>query len=113
MDWILQEFPKDLNGDVLRRMQSVGDDLSKPREIDFEHIFEKKEDAELFAESVRNAGYQKVIVRFSTELSKWDVQVKIFMIPMYDEITKTELTLHELAQKNHGRADGWGCFKID
>jgi hypothetical protein len=29
------EFPKDENGDVLRRMQADGDDLSKARDIDF------------------------------------------------------------------------------
>jgi len=110
---MLEEFPNDLNGDVLRQKQRGGDDLSKPREIDFEHIFEKKEDAEQFAESVRNIGHQKLNFYFSTETSLWNVQVKIFMIPTHADITKTELTLNDLAQKHHGRADGWGCLAID
>ena len=34
-------FPADDNGDVLRRMLTTGDDLTKPRDIDFDHVFAK------------------------------------------------------------------------
>lgn len=32
-------FPNDANGDVLRRMEAQGDDLSRPRNVDFTVIF--------------------------------------------------------------------------
>jgi hypothetical protein len=47
------EFPDDENGAVLRRMQTDGDDLSRPRAIDFEHQFSNKPDALLFLGSNR------------------------------------------------------------
>ena len=36
------EFPDDENGDVLRRMAANGDDLTRPRNIDFTVVSERK-----------------------------------------------------------------------
>jgi hypothetical protein len=35
----LKIYPNDANGDVLRRMQARGDDLARPRNIDFTVVF--------------------------------------------------------------------------
>ena len=32
-------YPSDANGDVLRRLEAQGNDLSKPRNIDFTVVF--------------------------------------------------------------------------
>ena len=46
----LKDIPNDPNGAVLRRMLRNGDDLSQPRNIDFEFIFESRSDAIGYAE---------------------------------------------------------------
>jgi hypothetical protein len=38
-------FPNDENGEVLRGMQESGDDLSKARNIEFQHVFPTKAQA--------------------------------------------------------------------
>ena len=46
------EFPDDTNGDVLRRMQKSGDDLTQPPMIDFCFAFPERRQALAFAEIV-------------------------------------------------------------
>jgi DNA-binding transcriptional LysR family regulator len=43
-------YPNDANGDALRRMEAEGDDLSRPRNIDFTVVFSNKNSAEEFRE---------------------------------------------------------------
>ena len=45
-------FPDDENGVVLRRMWDGGDDLSQPRNMDFNYIFPERRQALAFAEIV-------------------------------------------------------------
>jgi hypothetical protein len=42
-------YPNDANGDALRRMEAQGDDLSRPRNIDFSVVFSDKNSADEFA----------------------------------------------------------------
>jgi hypothetical protein len=51
-------LPDDENGDVLRRMVAKGDDLTRPRNIDFSVLFADEGSAEKFAEHFRSLGYQ-------------------------------------------------------
>ena len=44
------DFPNDETGELLRLMQEQGDDLSKPRDIDFFLIFETRDEAHAFVE---------------------------------------------------------------
>jgi len=44
------EFPNDENGDVLRRLQNDGDDLTQPRNIDFTVVFPTEDASQQFAE---------------------------------------------------------------
>ena len=104
-------IPNDDNGDVLRRMFARGDDLSKPRDIDFNHVFDSEHDALRFCEASKRVGFDRVNCRYWEEGSAWDVLVKVFMIPRHAEITETELKLDLLARESDGRADGWGCLQ--
>lgn len=107
------EFPADATGDVFRSMRDDGDDLSKPRDIDFNHVFPKEEDASRFAEAARREGYAKVSFSYAEELKAWDARVQIFMLPTYAGVTEEESKLDSLAQRFGGRADGWGCMQVD
>lgn len=75
-------YPNDANGDVLRRMEARGDDLTKPRNIDFTVVFADASSAAQFAEHFRGLGH-KVSVEL-TETNRdfpWDVVVVEHMAP--------------------------------
>jgi hypothetical protein len=105
-------FPADENGDVLRRMQAAGDDFTKARDIDFNHIFPKEEDAKRFSGAVHELGYQNIYLSFFEEKNAWDVRVVVFMLPTHSGITEAEQKLDGLARRYFGHADGWGCLVV-
>ncbi|WP_109485285.1 ribonuclease E inhibitor RraB [Occallatibacter savannae] len=106
-------FPDDENGDVLRRMVSDGDDLSKPRDIDFVVVFSQEAAASLFADQIRQMGHQVTVDRTDTaEGFPWDARVVRYMVPEHGAISHFESQLAELAAHHGGRNDGWGCFSV-
>ena len=50
--------PNDVSGDALRRMEAQGDDLTKPRNVDFTVAFADASSAEQFAEHFRALGHE-------------------------------------------------------
>jgi Regulator of ribonuclease activity B len=106
------DFPDDDNGDVLRRMTADGDDLSEPRNIDFEHVFESKEDALAFIDVVSEKE-RRVTLSWYEDEQAWNVCVSQFMLPTHAAITSIELSLGQQAERHGGRSDGWGCFQVD
>lgn len=105
------EFPDDENGDVLRRMRTGGDDLSRPRTVDFEHQFSKKSDALLFVAEICGEDTKASISR-AGQSDIWDVQVSIYMVPTHAAITEAETRLGNIARRLGGSPDGWGCFNV-
>lgn len=105
-------FPNDENGDVLRRMHKSGDDLSKPRGIDFTVVLPDKTAVQAFGDRFHDLGYQVSAEKSNTvpELP-WDVVVTKFMAPTHAGITQFESELHAVAGPLGGRNDGWGCFE--
>jgi hypothetical protein len=79
--------PPDANGDVLRRLESHGDDLSRPRDIDFTVVFPDENTAQQFANHFRALGY-----KVSAELTNtaegfpWDIVVVKHMAASHQEI---------------------------
>jgi len=102
-------IPNDENGDVLRRMLRDGDDLSKPRMIDFCHIFPERRQALAFAEIVDDRELE-VSISYYKERDMWQTIVRRQMVPTHADITTFELSLAFKAEFVGGEADGWGCF---
>lgn len=111
MTGMTNDFPDDENGDVLRRMLRNGDDLTKPREVDFSVVFPSASVAQDFADHFGRLGF-KVSVRESNCVPElpWDVTVSNHMLPTHAGITDFEGTLEAAAVPFGGRNDGWGCF---
>jgi hypothetical protein len=104
-------FPDDSNGDVLRRLQSQGDDLSSPRDVDFTVIFPDEQAACGFAEKFRIADYAVTVeMTECNEELPWDVRVTRNMVPTHAGISLFEDELGRAASDFNGRNDGWGCF---
>lgn len=103
--------PNDDTVDALRRLEADGDDLSRPRNIDFSVVFPTEFTAERFADHFRERGYS-VELRFSEvkEGLPWDVTVVNNMTPSHQAITDFEDELQQVAETLGGQNDGWGCF---
>ena len=106
-------FPNDENGDVLRRMQAGGDDLSRPRNIDFFFAFETERQAREFAaQAAALPGLQADASPYE-ERQRWQVCVTRNMVPSHAEITALEQSLCRLADTCQGEPEGWGCMQVD
>lgn len=104
-------FPLDENGDVLRKLQLGGDDLSLPRDIDFSVVFASQANAFAFAELFSTPEIRLTIERAAVVPGlPWDVTVTRYMVPDHGAIGAFEDALAEQAARLGGRNDGWGCF---
>jgi Regulator of ribonuclease activity B len=105
------ELPEDDNGDVLRRLLSHGDDLSKPRDIDFVVVFGEEDAANAFADQILPLGHQVFVERTDTaDGLPWDARVVRHMVPDHAAISGFEEELERIAAPYGGRNDGWGCL---
>ena len=103
--------PSDANGDALRRMEAQGDDLSRPRNIDFTVVFCVKYSADEFPKLGRSRGTKvSVEANESDRDFPWDTVVVQHMLPSHDEISNFEKLLQSVADTWGGHNDGWGCL---
>jgi|SRR6185369_9144253 len=106
------EFPEDENGDVLRRMRDSGDDLSKPRQIDFTVVLPGEAQAQELAAQFRKRGFSAAVKHSDVVPGfPWDVVISSFMVPDHSTITQFEEALQRAATLLGGKNDGWGCFE--
>lgn len=103
------QIPNDETGDVLSQMLRRGDDLSKPRMIDFCHIFPERRQALAFAEMLDDREL-KVCISDNDERDMWDAIVSRYMVPTHPDITAFELSLASKAESVGGEADGLGLL---
>lgn len=104
-------IPNDVNGDVLRRLISNGDNLTEPRMVDFCHIFPDRRQALAFAEIVDDKELE-VCISYNRVRDRWDAIVKRYMVPTHGGITAFESVLAAHAKSVGGQADGWGCMTV-
>ncbi len=97
---------------ILCRMAEDGDDLSQPREIDFNHLFADEESAVAFSEAVILRGFTQVDCDFWDEQDEWQTSVHVTMVPSLLEIDVIETELDEMARSFDGHPDGWGCMEV-
>lgn len=109
----MNTFPNDENGDVVRRMQESGDDLSQPRDIEFQFVFGIEQKAKDFALQVRSTYSLTAEPSRYEERKIWQTTVMKHMLPTHHDISALEQSLTQLAQVYGGQADGWGCFQVD
>jgi hypothetical protein len=99
--------PNDDNGDVLRRMEAQGDDLSRSRDIDFNMVFPDEAQATAFARQVRKEDFSATVrLANVVETHPWEVLVVRNMIPTHSGITQFEQELQKWAKPLDGYTDG-------
>ena len=104
------DLPNNDTGDALRRLTAKGDDLTRPRNIDFSVVFDEQSAANAFAERIREKGFQVSVDNTESASFSWDVTVVNCMKAEYQEITDFEALLQNTAESLGGHNDGWGCF---
>jgi len=103
------KYPDDANGDALRRTEESGDDLTRPREVEFTVVFPNENTAKRFADRICELGYAASAELTGTvEDFPWDVIVVKHMVPSHEEIGAFEDWLQRMADTMGGRNDGWG-----
>lgn len=99
-----------INQDVLDRAAASGDHLSKPRNIEFEHLFPGKSAAARFQLWAEGFGYRCELSKYEPDVGKfeseWNVTCVKFMVPTLENIAEIERRLDELARQKGGYADG-------
>lgn len=100
------EIPDDDNGRVLRRFIESGDDLTKPRIVEFFHIFPSRTQALGFAADCPEKEYT-IEISYFEERDCWDVTVSRFTRPTHSEVTRIEADFAARAEAHGGAADGW------
>jgi hypothetical protein len=112
---LLHEVPMSLfeeNATILRNMEAEGSDLGPSRSIDFSHVFPDRASADAFAREAEQDGFSTNVEKVEREEDPWDVTATKDMTPTCENITGIEERLDALAQSHHGRADGWGFFRV-
>jgi len=112
----LQNIPKNVDGDVFRRMVKTNVDFSRVHNIDFEFIFKFKKWAQFMARDAKEIFPHADIKIDEYETSGeegllYNVQVKLPMKPLFDYIIGMEQYLGKIAKRYHGRADAWGILQ--
>ncbi|MFD2165294.1 ribonuclease E inhibitor RraB [Thalassotalea euphylliae] len=102
-------FPNDDTGNVLAEMAEAGINLNEIHDVVFFQLFEKKEQADKFAQHLQSvAPDMKVNVHPDETPNIWDVDCIVRMMPTYDGIVAQEAEFEQIADKFNGYNDGWG-----
>lgn len=109
-------FPNDKDGDILRGMHENGDDLSRPRDVEFSVAFPDSNSVQEFGSyfyhldfDVRAKKTDKLSSLLSSNLP-WSVVITLNMAPSYEAITAFQQKLEEIGASLGGRNDGWSCI---
>lgn len=104
-------FPDDETGDVLWAMQQKGDDLSRPREIEFTVVFATENEALNFGETLL-FNRQKVLICDSPDSIEFPFEVVVYvdLSLSHKNITDYQSLLDQYAAPLNGHNDGWGCL---
>jgi hypothetical protein len=108
---MIQDFPADETGELLRLIQEQGDDLAVARDIDFFLIFDSREQATAFASQADLGPEFRVSTARYEKTSKWQASLTVHMAPVYAEIVMLEKQVARLGREHGGQPDGWGCAK--
>lgn len=109
-------FPNDKDGNILRGMHENGDDLSRPRDVEFSVAFPDSNSVQEFGSyfyhldfDVRAKKTEKKSSLLSSSLP-WSVVITRNMVPTYEAITAFQQKLEEVGATLGGRNNGWGCI---
>ncbi|WP_435007596.1 ribonuclease E inhibitor RraB [Tundrisphaera lichenicola] len=111
-----EDFPSDADGDALRRVVALGNDLSRAMEIDYFIVVPNREVGEVFAALAERAGFRVELEQdeeasnadVGDEASHWTCYCSKTMLATYLGVTEAQIELDKLSRPLGGFIDGWG-----
>ncbi len=109
---MITDYPKDLDGDALRRLVATGSDMSKPMDIDFQIAAPDEATVKRAADGASKLGYRTRIYFYDKQgvCDPWTCNCTRTMLAEYDAIIAVQAELDAMARPLGGHADGWGTF---
>ena len=109
------DYPKDSDGDALRRVVAGGSDMSKTMDIEFQIAAPDKATAKRVADEAAKLGYRTELWFDDEEQDlgrslPWDCVCTRTMLPEYDAIIAVQVELNAIARPLGAYTDGWGTF---
>lgn len=104
------EFQTIQNGKVMMQLREHGDNPEMKRKVDHWVYFKNDNEANIFIEAVIDLGYE-ILNKEQNEEQEFQYSVNIARedLTLPDEVNHYVWELVELATKNNGMYDGWGC----
>jgi hypothetical protein len=99
------QYPDNADGNALRRVASMGYDMTRLMEIDFFVAVPDQEAGLRVAELATGHGYRTEVV-YDEEDDAWDCYCSKLMVPTCE----AQSELKELSRPMNGYTDGWGTF---
>ena len=100
-------YPNNDDGDALRRVASMGADMSRPMDIDFYVCVPDQHSGDSVACLASGRGYRTEVI-YDDEDDAWDCYCTKTMLATYDRVVAAQRELDELSRPFRGRCDGWG-----
>ncbi len=103
------------NAAILAGFAEQGADLTRERDVEFQHLLPDEAAANAFAECARSLGFRADVHGPDEEdleegFTEWDVVCTLSMVATPEAVTEAESRLGDLAAEFDGTADGWGFF---
>jgi hypothetical protein len=106
---MIDELPRDSDGDALRRLAATGSDLSREMEIDFAVDIPDQNTGLAFASAVNSLGFRTSVDQDS-QTGRWTCYCSRTMVPTYDAMIAVQKTLGDIGRLYNAKPDGWGSF---
>lgn len=100
------DYPKDADGEALRRVAAEGNDMTEPMDIDYIVVTPTEQAAFLAATVVTQRGYSFEI-SFDEEYQDWICYCTKCMIPDHATIVACQSELDAICKPFGGYSDGW------
>ncbi len=113
------EYPNDVDGDVLKMIAEDGNDMETPTEVDFHVAAPTEEAANKISDAAKERGYETIIDFDDGEdleddeeeiTEPWTCTCQKLMPLQYEPIMAAQAELDEIARPHGGYADGWGTM---
>lgn len=114
------DYPDDLDGEVLRMIADDGNDMTQPMDVEFHVAAATEEHAETIADAAEKLGYETFVdyddgsedeEELEEEVTEpWTCTCRKKMLLEYNAIMSAQAELDAIARPLGGYADGWGTF---
>jgi hypothetical protein len=99
--------PPELDRLILRQLQGLGADLTRPRHVLHFLYFAEEAGAREAAEAVESAGYEVTLTRPDETVAQWSIKAESTRVVDYSNVAGFRALFERIAETHRGEYDGW------